>query len=197
VEIAANAKSASIYIDANELTEILEVQAGTYNGILSMAEMADGAAITKAQRIDNLNRSAVSNSISAIINQVTGGIVGAILIFLALYVNFQDNTRDMLILYIMGYQIKNIRNLLIDVYRPIVWMAFLLTIGPSILLAGSIQKSLSISTNDYMPFRTNIIVVLMIFVLLNIIYWLVQVMFGLGIRRTIVREEISETIYAE
>ena len=197
VEIADNAKSASVYINANELTEILELQAGAYNGVLSMEEMADGVAITKAQRIDNLNRNAVSNNISAIINQVTGGIVGAILIFLALYVNFQDNTRDMLILHMMGYRIKNIRNLLVDVYKPIVWMAFLLTIAPSILLAGSIQKSLSISTNDYMPFGTNIIVVLIIFALLNIIYWLVQIMFGLGIRRTIAREEISEMIYTE
>jgi len=195
VEIAANAKSASIYVNANELTEILEASQGAYNGVLSMRKIADGVAVARAQRIDSLNRNAVSNNISAVINQVTGGIVGAILIFLALYVNFQDNTRDMLILHMMGYRIKNIRNMLIDIYRPIVWAAFLLTIVPSILLASSIQKSLSISTNDYMPFGTNIIVVLIIFVLLNMIYWLVQIMFEFGIRRTIAREEISEMIY--
>jgi len=39
-----------------------------------------------------------------------------------------------------------------------------LSIAPGILRASSIQKSLSILTNDYMPFGTNIIVVL------NIIY---------------------------
>lgn len=190
--IVSNAKTASIYINANELTEILGVSAGSYNGVLSMEKMPDGVAVQKGQRIDDLNRNAVSNNISAIINQVTGGVVGAILIFLALYVNFQDNTRDMLILHMMGYRIKNIRKLLIDVYRPIVWMAFLLTLAPSILLANSIQRSLSVSTNEYMPFGTNIIVILFVFILLDIIYWLVQIMFGLGIRRTIAREEISE-----
>lgn len=196
-DIAANAKSAGIYINANELSEILGIPAGAYNGVLSMEKMPDGISVTKSQRIDYLNRNAVSNNISAVINQTIGGIVGAILIFLALYINFQDNTRDILILHMMGYKIKNIRKLLIDVYRPIVWTAFLLTIVPSVLLACSIQKSLSISTNDYMPFGTNIIVVLIVFILLNIIYWLVQTMFGLGIKRTITKEKISEFIYAE
>lgn len=196
-DIATNAKSASIYINANELSEILGIPAGSYIGVLSMKKMPDGVTVTKAQRLDNLNRNAVSNNISAVINQATGGIVGAILIFLALYVNFQDNTRDMLILHMMGYRIKNIRKLLIDVYKPIVWVAFLLTLVPSVLLANSIQNSLSISTNDYMPFGTNIIVILVIFVLLNIIYWLVQTVFGFAIKRTIAKEEISEFIYAE
>jgi putative ABC transport system permease protein len=196
-DIATNAKSASIYINANELSEILGVPGGTYIGALSMEKIPGGVTVTKAQRLENLNRNAVSNNISAVINQVIGGIVGAILIFLALYVNFQDNTRDMLILHIMGVKTKNIGKLLIDVYRPIVWAAFLVTIAPSVLLAKLIQNSLSISTHDYMPFGTNILVVLMIFVLINIIYWLVQGIFGLGIRGTIAKEEISEFIYAE
>lgn len=196
-DIAANAKSASIYVNANELSEILGLPISSYNGVLSMEKMNGGVAVSKAQRIDDLNRNAVSNNISGVINQAIGGIVGSILIFLALYVSFQDNTRDMLILHMMGYKIKSIRKLLIDVYMPIAWMAFLLTLVPSILLASSIQKSLSISTNDYMPFGTNIIVILIVFVILNIIYWLVQAMFGLGIKRTIAKEEISEFIYAE
>jgi len=48
-----------------------------------------------------------------------------------------------------------------------------------------------------MPFGTNIIVVLIIFVSLNIICWLVQFIFGFGIRYTIAREALSEMIYAE
>lgn len=196
-DIASNAKSAGIYIDAKELSEILGLPAGSYNGVLSMEKINGGVAVSMAQRIEELNRNAVSNNISGVINQVIGGIVGVIMIFLALYVNFQDNTRDMLILHLMGYRTKDIRKLLIDVYLPIIWTAFLITLVPSILLARSIQKSLSISTNDYMPFGTNITVVLIIFVILNIIYGLVQAMFGLGIKHTIAKEEISEIIYTE
>lgn len=156
-----------------------------------------GIAMSKAGRIDELNRNAVSNKVSGVINQVIGGIVGAIMIFLALYVNFQDNTRDMLILHMMGYRTKNIRKLLMDVYMPILWAAFLLTLIPSILLAASIQKSLSVSTNDYMPFETNISVVLIAFIILNVIFLLLQALFELGIRRIIAKEEITEMIYAE
>jgi len=152
---------------------------------------------TKAERIDILNRNAVSNNISAVINQSIGGLIGVVLIFLALYISFQDNTRDMLILHLMGYKTKSIRKLLIDVYIPIVWTAFLLTIVPSIYLAKSIQESLSILINDYMPFGTNVIVIFTVLVLLNVIYWLVQSLFVFGIKQTIVKEEISEFIYAE
>jgi putative ABC transport system permease protein len=196
--IAANAKSSCVYADAAELSRILGVSSGAYNGILSMEEISGGGTkITRSQRIDNLNRNAVSNNISAVINQVIGGVVGCILIFLALLVNFQDNTRDILILHMMGYQIKKIRKILIDVYRPIIWTFFLLTLGPGILIARAIQKSLSVSTGDYMPFGTNIIVFLLVFIILNIIYWLVQTVFTLGIKRIITKGEITVYNIAE
>lgn len=188
-EIAVNSKSASIYVNAVELSEIMGIPAGTYNGIWSMEQApSGGSTIEKAQRIDDLQRNAVSNAISAVINQVIGGVVGCILIFLALYVNFQDNTRDMLILHLMGYRPRAIRKMLIDVYRPIVCIFFLITIIPSIFVARSIQRSLSITTNDYMPFGTSIVVILLLFSLLNIIYWLVQTVFSVGIKRAIKEE---------
>jgi putative ABC transport system permease protein len=191
--IAQNAKSASIYADAAELSKILGVSSGGYNGILSIEEKFGGeTSISKLQRIDNLNRNSVSNKISAVINQVIGFFVGCILIFLALYVNFQDNTRDILILRMMGFRIKEIRKLLIDVYQPIIWAFFLLTLGPGILIAKGIQKSLSISTHDYMPFGTNIVVILVIFSILSIIYWLGRSVFTFGIKHIIAKEGITE-----
>ena len=194
-EIAANAKSASVYVNADELAEILGISDGAYNGILSMDKVTNWEeVITKNQRIDKLNRNAVSNKISGVINQVTGCVVGAILIFLALLINFQDNIRDILILNMLGYHIKEIRKLLIDVYLPIVWFFFALSIIPSIITAHEIQKSLSISTNDYMPFGTNIIVILLVFVILNMIYWLVKSVSSLGIKHVIFKEEISEYV---
>ena len=197
VDIAANAKSTGLYINANELSEILEISVGAYNGVLSMETMPGGITITRTQQIDRLDRDAVSNEISAVINQVSGVIVGIILILLALYLSFQDNTSDILILHMMGFRINAIRKMLIDIYLPIIWAAFLITLVPSIYFAKWYQKSLSISINDYMPFGTSIFVILFAFLLLSMIYWLVQVMFGHGLKRVIAKEEISEFIYAE
>jgi len=197
VDIAANAKSTGLYINANELSEILEIPVGAYNGVLSMETVPGGITITRAQQIDRLDRDAVSNEISALINQVSGVIVGIILILLALYLSFQDNTSDILILHMMGFRINAIRKMLIDIYLPIIWTAFLITLVPSIYFAKWYQKSLSISINDYMPFGTSIFVILFAFLLLSMIYWLVQVMFGHGLKRVIAKEEISEFIYAE
>ncbi|MNZ55202.1 hypothetical protein D3C78_731240 [compost metagenome] len=196
-DIAVNAKAASIYVNADQLSERIRIPIGAYNGVLSMEKMKGGIATTKEQRIENLNREAVSSNSSAVINQAIGGLIGAILIFIALYVNLQDNTRDILILHMMGYRTKQIRKTMIDVYMPIVWMVFALTLAPSIFMARSIQKSLSISTNDYMPFGTSIVVILFVFAVLNLIYWFVQALFGLGMKRIIAKEEITEIIYAE
>lgn len=191
--IVSNVKSTTIYVNAAQLSEIIKAPDGSYNGIWSMDKMSNGGIVTdKAHRIDNLEKNAVSNNTSAVINQVIGGVVGCILIFLALLVNFQDNLRDMLVLNLIGYRAESIRKMLIDIYKPIVWTAFLLTILPSIFTAKSIQKSLSIATNDYMPFGTNIFVVLMIFVLLNIIYWVVQKIFLIGIKIIIKSGAVTE-----
>lgn len=191
--IAENAKSACVYVNAEELAEILNIPSGEYNGILSMDKVTDcDKIISKDQRIETLKRNAVSSKNSGVINQVIGCVVGAILIFLALLINFQDNTRDILILNMIGYRIKAIRKLLLDVYLPIVLFFFVISIFPSILTAKAIQKSLSISTGDYMPFGTNIIVIFIVFASLNIIYWIVKSISILGVRRVIAKEEISE-----
>lgn len=188
-EIATNAKTACIYMNAEELTMLLGIPEGSYNGLWSMdTSTGDGFSVDKEQRMVDLERNAVSNQISGIINQVIGSVVGCILIFLALYVNFQDNTRDMLLLSLFGYQAKEIRKMLIDVYRPIVCTSFVISIIPSIWIARFIQRSLSLSINDYMPFGTSIIIVILVFVGLNLIYWLVQTVFTVGINHLIRKE---------
>ncbi len=199
--VAANAKSNTIYIDAEQMAQMMELSAGSYNGKLCSAVPdnlpEEAAVITRAQRIENLDRSAVSNKISAVINQVTGISVGCILLFLALYINFQDNTRDILILYMTGYRIRQIRKMLIDIYLPIIWLLFLITLLPAIFTTQAIQRSLSITTKDYMPFGTSLPVILFSFVTLTIIYWLVQAIFSFGIRRVIQKEDIAQCVASE
>lgn len=147
--------------------------------------------------MDELNRNSVSNKTSAVINQVTGVLVGIILIFLALHISFQDNSHDILILSMLGHHVKYIRKLLIDVYLPVLWVVFMITFAPSMLLARTIQNSLSVSTNDYMPFGINPLVVIIAFGLMNLIYYGVQTVFSLRIKKIIEEGEITDIIYAE
>lgn len=183
---ADNAKSASVFVNAPQLSEMLEVPAGSYNGIWSMEKAVYGGNTEdKAQRIAGLEKNAVSNNTSAVINQTIGGVVGCILLFLAVYVNFQDNMNDIRILRLMGHGTKEIRSLLIDVYRPILWVAFLLTIVPGIFTAEAIQRSLSVTTGDYMPFSTKLPVVFLLFILLDIIYLLGKIVFSAGIGKVL------------
>lgn len=182
-DIVSNAETGKLYLNGNQLTEILGAAPGAYNGVFSMEEIPGDEITDKAERTADLERNAVSNQISGALNQAAGVLVGAILIFLALYLNFQDNTHDILILHMIGYRAGDIRKMLVDVYLPVLWTAFVATLVPSIFLAEEIQKTLSISTNDYMPFGVNGPVVLAAFLMACIIYRVVQITFTLGIRR--------------
>jgi len=138
-----------------------------------------------------------ANHLSAVINHITGVIVGALLLLLALYVNFDDNTRDILILHMMGYKAKRIQKLLIDIYLPILWAAFVITLAPSILLARFIKSGVAMAVNEPMPFSTSPLVILALFLLTNAIYWLVQLLFRAGVKRMIAKEDMAEFVCAE
>lgn len=197
VEIAANAQTNHIYMNGGQLTEILGTTAGSYNGVFSADKLEGGIITSREQRIEEMNRNSVSNKTSAVINQTTGVLVGIILIFLALHLSFQDNIHDILILSMLGHHVQTIRKLLVDVYLPVLWVMFAITLAPSILLARTIQNSLSVSTNDYMPFGINFRVIVIAFVLINLIYYGVQTSFSLRIKKIIEKEKITDIIYGE
>lgn len=195
-QIAFNAKLNSVYMAPSDLSTLLELPAHTYTGIWSTKKMVStlfaklGTVTTFEEKLDTLNRSFVSNRSSAVITQVMGCVIGCILLFLALLLNFQDSTRDIFILYLMGYKTPAIRKMLIDLYQPIIWIFFVISLYPAIMIVQTILRSLSLQIGDYMPFQTNLLVILGIFILLNIIYLLVQFTFNLGIKKIIKSDQI-------
>lgn len=196
-DIAVNAVSGSFYVNGWQLGEILGVSAGAYNGVFSEDEIQGDSVTTRAGRIEDLKRNAVSNQVSGVINQSVGVLVGAVLIFIALYISFQDNTHDILVLGLLGYHISEIRKMLVNVYLPILWAVFLVTLAPSILLAQNIQSSLSVSTNDYMPFGFSGFVVLAAFIFISLIYGGVQAIFHFRVKNVMRKQEIMEIIGGE
>ncbi|WP_394927248.1 FtsX-like permease family protein [uncultured Robinsoniella sp.] len=190
--IAYNAALNSIYISKQELAQRLSLPSDYCNGVWSMKDLDLGGEVTtKAQRIDKLERDAVSNKSSAVINEVLGCVVGCILLFLALYMNFQDSTRDILILHLMGYKVKEIRKMLINIYGPMMRLFFFLTLIPGILLVRSILRILSLQIGDYIPFQTDGFILAGIFVMLNLVYMLVQGSFQAGIKRIIRNDDVA------
>lgn len=192
-DVAFNATVRWVYASEQDVSELCSVKEDDYNGIYSASLISERAVKTsRAMKLDALERGAVSNRMSAVINQATGCLIGCIVLFLALLIHFQSSTRNMLILYLMGYQVKQIRKMLVDIYRPILWISFALTLWPSILIVKMVLRSLSIQIGDYMPFHTNVWLIILVFLLLNLIYILVQSTFRFGIRRVILTESYAE-----
>jgi putative ABC transport system permease protein len=139
--------------------------------------------ITREMRLEELERDMVSNRVSAVINQVMGCLIGAVMLYLALLLNFHDNQEDMGILKQLGYTGKEIKRMLIDIYKPVLLISFLLTLAPSIMLVRKILRSLSLQIGDYMPFKTNSVVILGVFVCLYGIYYIVLLTFRSCMRK--------------
>lgn len=125
-----------------------------------MAELLPGGCyrkslklITHENKMDILERGMVSNRVSAVINKM------------------------------MGYRKKEIGRLLIDIYKPILFAAFIITLLPAVQLTKYILRSLSIQIGDYMMFQTNIFVIGGILILLYTIYFIVYSSFQIGIAK--------------
>lgn len=191
-DIAINAKANTIYIAKGDLAERMQLPETAFTGLLSMEEALyeGGITTTDEQKLEALERNSVSGKNSALINQLIGCFSGCILLFLALLLNFQDNANDMLILHSIGYRPKAIRKLFIDIYLPIIWCAFILMLIPSIYTGFSVQRSLSLQMADYLPFQINAVAIVGIFLLLNVIYFIVQSLFGLVVKRMVKKETI-------
>lgn len=198
LDIAVNAKTNTVYMAKSELCEIMQLPITAFTGVLSMEALYEnGTTTTYEQKLESLERDAVSGKNSAMINQIIGCLSGCILIFLALLLGFQDNAKDMLILHSVGYRPKAIRKLFINIYLPIVWCAFLIMLLPSIYTAYSVQRSLSLQMQDYLPFQINFVAIIGIFVLLNVVYMVVQSMFGFAVRRMVRKENILNMVSVE
>lgn len=170
--VAYNAKQGWAYVSKKELCEMLSFSPDAYTVIFSMEKITGGGTvITREEKIDALRRGMVSNRVSAVINQVIGCVIGCMLLFLALFLNFQSSTRDIFILQLLGYQKKEIGGLLIDIYKPILLITFMLTLLPAMWLTKYILRTLSIQIGDYIMFQTNAFILAGIFVLLYIIYF--------------------------
>lgn len=190
-EVAYNGKVGYFYMNQETLADLLHVPSSAYNGLLS-GEVIEVKGvhqiITEKERVELLQRNQVSNRVSAVINQVIGVVMGGMLFFLALLLNFQSCSKEIMILKGIGYENKAIFHMLINIYGPVIAIAFVVTLGPSIWIVKGILKSLSMQIGDYMMFQTNGMILLGIGVLLFVIYEAVQVFFRWGIRN-ITRKE--------
>ncbi|AZS14259.1 ABC transporter permease [Paenibacillus lutimineralis] len=191
-DVAVNAETNHIYMSRKQLAKWMGIAESSYNGLFSnnINSTVTGTVITQEERLSSLEKDAVSNKMSAVINQLLGIVAGCILIYLVLLLNFQDSTKEMLTLDLLGYTPKEINKMLISIYRPIFIVAFLLMIYPSIAICKEIHKSLSLQTGDYIPFQTNAFILLGVFIIIQIIYVLVEAAFTSKIK-TMIRNETA------
>lgn len=78
--------------------------------------------------------------------------------------------------------------MLINIYGPMIVIAYGVTLWPAIQVVKGILRSLSIQIGDYMMFQTNVYVVIGCLILLGLLYYMVQFLFQFGINRMTKKE---------
>lgn len=186
--IAENGENFMIYMSKDSLEALLGLPDGSFNGIYTDRPddfPADEAVEVQSMsdREAELDKNNVSNRMSAVICQILGCVIGCMLIYLTILLKFQEDTKNIFIMDMLGYSSKQINRMFISVYGPVLNIAFILLLLPAAQICKAIHRSLSLATNDYIPFRWNAYLILAVWLLLNLLYSLIKYRFQVRIDR--------------
>lgn len=183
--VGINAENNGIYLSKTELAKMLSLSEDVYNIIYSnmLLDGGNGIVTSKDMLKENIDRENVSNRVSALICQILAVIVGGLLLFSAVFMNFEENHNNILRLHILGYRSKEINSMIVSIYEPIIMIGFLIGIYPTILISKKISISLSLQTGDYIPFYTNIWIVVVNFLFVFLLYRMIKSSFERKIKK--------------
>ena len=183
--VGVNAYNNGIYLLKTDLVKMFPELLDTYNLVYTNLnlDVTDGVVISKDIIRENIDRENVSNRISAVICQALAVIVGTLLLFLAIFMNFEENHNNILRLNILGYNSKEINSMIVSIYEPIIIIGFLIMIYPTVLIGKKISILLSMQTGDYIPFYTDIWVVILNFIFIFILYIVIKSIFTWKIKK--------------
>ena len=192
--IARNAGIKSMYISKEKLAALMNIDSAAYNAVLSNKAIDESASTSYSyeEKMEALSRDQTSNKASAIINQSIGVATGCLLIFLAIFIGLSSNTESILIFDLLGYDSKKINRILLDPYIVVANIIFVITLPICIFAAKRIQISTSLATGDYMPFQVSGFTIVYMFVILNLICFLVRAVFTRKIKKIIEGEKQAE-----
>ncbi|QSX06260.1 ABC transporter permease [Sedimentibacter sp. zth1] len=183
--VADNGRIKSVYVNRSAWNKLNGNEEGTYSGVWSKEldnQWSKGEVTSYEEYLKALDDDNVSNRVSAVINQVLGCIFGILLLSLVLLLNFQDNTQNFIYLRKMGYLRKEIKVMLVNIYFPILLIAFAVSIIPSIFTSKAILRQLSFQTGDFMPFISSVIVFVYALAVLIVLYFLVLKLFDIKLK---------------
>ena len=192
---ARNAGVKTMYMSKEKLAELLGLDKAAYNGAFSTEQPEGGETAKYEDVMTALAKDQTSNKTSAVLNQSIGVITGCLLIFLAMFIGLSGNTESILIFDLLGYDSKKINRTLLDPYMVVSNIIFVITLPICVFAAKRIQISTSLATGDYMPFRLSVVTVVYMFVILNILCFLVRAVFTLKIKKIMTGEKQSEYLY--
>lgn len=190
IDICMNGDLNMIYTKKESLAKWLGIPGESYNVIFfkdkpQNANNLDAKVTGQEDKIKTLEKNSVSNRASAVIIQVLGAVFGCLLIYFVLLLNFQDSTRDIHILKLLDYSLDEIDRMILNVYKPLIPLFYLIVLPFSILVSNKIHHIISTQTKDYIPFTMDIFSALGVFVIVYTLYLIVHYLFKKGISRTI------------
>ncbi|MEF2965228.1 ABC transporter permease [Paenibacillus sp. M1] len=174
---AYNGDPDTVYMKKAKLAENLGLSPNIYNGRFSLESDPGGSGMRPAETIsvraayqERLSQ-ASSSQFSAVLNQVLGGIIAIIMMMLISVIITEENRQNMAVLQWMGYEPAEIRDMLINVYAPVLFAAYMITLPLSAAGVSYILRVVSVNTNDYIPFIFNGWILIGVLALILLVYY--------------------------
>ncbi|NMD38520.1 MAG: hypothetical protein GYA87_07585 [Christensenellaceae bacterium] len=174
-DICENGELNNVYMSKSKLANILNISPKVSNTFFSKIEqnINDSSFITIDQQVLAAKYNQNSNKSSAVINQVIGILFSMLMFFLVMILIIQENKENIKILRLLGYKDEAAIRLALGKYRTFISFILIVTMPLSIYISYLVHISISKSTVDYIPFNTNIIVLICLFVMINILYTII------------------------
>ncbi|MGG4395295.1 ABC transporter permease [Paenibacillus thiaminolyticus] len=182
VPIAAfcsNGDPAAVYMDKLQLTKALGISPDIYNASFTHSLGADarqeaGSKVISTESMrKEMQDQASSSQLSAVLNQVIGGVIAVIMVWLVALITVEENKANMAVLRMIGYSDREIANMLLNIYIAIVTVSYCVFTPISLLVVRYILNMVSLNTNDFIPLIYSIYTFVLVLAIILAIYYVV------------------------
>ncbi|MCG7408468.1 ABC transporter permease [Paenibacillus sp. ACRRX] len=177
--LSGNGNPAIIYMNKSKLADELGISRDIYNGVFtntveSGQRQSEGFHIVTVENLrEQMKAQASSSQLSAVINQILGGVIAVIMIWLITLITVEENKRNMALLHMLGYKQREIGKMLLNIYVWVLIVAYIVLTPLAIVVVRAILDSVSQSTHDYIPLVYNGFTFVVVLAAILLIYYVV------------------------
>ncbi|MGL4624328.1 MAG: ABC transporter permease [Culicoidibacterales bacterium] len=187
------------YTDIETVNELLGYDPGSFNSVQSpddLANLKDTEGVLSVMSLADLveNMTQLNKQMTMMLGIFTGFAAGLGLIMISLVSNFSvdDNRKVISLLKVMGYNKKEISSIALNIYTPVVLLAYLVSIPAALQIVSYVTDLIGQEIGVGLPVRISWPLVLIGLVIVLVVYYLSIKMAQRSLNRVSLQEALKK-----